>query len=155
MRVEQLEVRLPVNSLKKGRPYSYRDDTWRRLKKLPRRFGTFQGKAQAAEVDALNETAVNTYLDDVVNQAGRIDIVFNAMGLEPDEYDNGKTTIEISYQKFMIPMTTYAASNFLTARAAARHMLKRHSGVVIFLSGTPSKGVAPNLAASRHRFWSC
>jgi 3-oxoacyl-[acyl-carrier protein] reductase len=51
---------------------------------------TFQGKAQAAEVDALNETAVNAYLDNVVKQAGKVDIVFNAMGLQPDEYDNGK-----------------------------------------------------------------
>jgi 3-oxoacyl-[acyl-carrier protein] reductase len=103
-------------------------------------------------VDALNETAVNAYLEDVVNQTGKVDIVFNAMGLQPDAYDNGKATTEISYEKFMIPMTTYTASNFLTARAAARHMLTRHLGVVLFLTGTPSKGVAPNLAASGTAF---
>ena len=113
---------------------------------------TFQGKTQAAEVDALNETAVNAYLEDVINQAGKIDIVFNAMGLQPDEYDNGKATIELSYEKFMIPITTYTASNFLTARSAARHMLARRSGVVIFLTGTPSKGVAPNSAAAGTAF---
>jgi 3-oxoacyl-[acyl-carrier protein] reductase len=111
-----------------------------------------QGKAQAAEVDALNEKAVNAYLDDVVEQAGKVDIVFNAMGLQPDEYDNGKATIELSYEKFMIPITTYTASNFLTSRAAARHMLTRHSGVIIFLTGTPAKGVAPNLAAAGTAF---
>jgi 3-oxoacyl-[acyl-carrier protein] reductase len=105
-----------------------------------------QGKAEAAEVDALNETAVNAYLDDVVNQAGKVDIVFNAMGPKPDEYDFGKAATEIPYEKFMIPITTYTASNFLTARGAARHMLTRHSGVVIFLTGSPSKGIAPNTA---------
>jgi 3-oxoacyl-[acyl-carrier protein] reductase len=106
-----------------------------------------QGKAEAAEVNALDESAVNLYLDDVVNRAGRVDIVFNTMGPKADEYDFGKATTEIPYEKFMVPMTTYTASNFLTARSAARHMLPRHSGVVIFLTGTPSKGVAPNTAA--------
>jgi 3-oxoacyl-[acyl-carrier protein] reductase len=110
------------------------------------RTSSSQGKAQAAEVDALNETAVNAYLDDVVKQAGKVDIVFNAMGPKPDEYDFGKAATEIPYEKFMIPITTYTASNFLTARGAARHMLTRHSGVVIFLTGTPSKGIAPNTA---------
>jgi 3-oxoacyl-[acyl-carrier protein] reductase len=111
-----------------------------------------QGKAEAAEVDALNEGAVNAYLDDVVKQVGKVDIVFNAMGLQPDEYDNGKATIELSYEKFMIPITTYTASNFLTSRAAARHMLTRHLGVIIFLTGTPAKGVAPYLAAAGTAF---
>jgi hypothetical protein len=36
----------------------------------------------------------------------------------------------------MIPVTTYVGSNFLTARAAARHMLTRHSGVIIFLTAS-------------------
>jgi 3-oxoacyl-[acyl-carrier protein] reductase len=112
-----------------------------------------QGRAEAAEVDALNEMIVTAYLDKVVKHAGKkIDIVFNAMGLQPDEYDNGKATTELSYGKFMIPLTTYVASNFLTAKAAARHMLLHNSGVIIFLTGTPSRGVAPNLAAAGTAF---
>jgi 3-oxoacyl-[acyl-carrier protein] reductase len=87
-------------------------------------------------VDALNEKAVNAYLDDVVKQVGKVDIVFNAIGLQPIEYDQGKPTTELSYEKFMIPVTTYVGSNFLTARAAARHMLTRHSGVIIFLTAS-------------------
>ena len=55
-------------------------------------------------------------------------------------------------KKYMIPMTTCVASNLLTSRAAARHMLTQHSGVVIFLTGTPSKGVAPGLAAAGTAF---
>lgn len=113
----------------------------------------YKGKVEAAEVDALNEMVVTAYLDNVVKQAGKkIDIVFNAMGLQPDEYDNGKATTELSYEKFMIPLNTYVASNFLTARAVARHMLPHNSGVIMFLTGTPSKGVAPNLAAAGTAF---
>src|SRR5687767_14487210 len=37
-------------------------------------------EASAAEVDALDEDAVNSHIDDVVATGGRIDIVFNAMG---------------------------------------------------------------------------
>jgi 3-oxoacyl-[acyl-carrier protein] reductase len=111
------------------------------------------GKAEAAEVDALNEKVVTAYLDNVVKYVGKkIDIVFNAMGLQPDEYDNGKAATELSYEKFMIPLTTYVVSNFLTAKAAARYMLPHNSGVIIFLTGTPSKGVAPNLAAAGTAF---
>jgi 3-oxoacyl-[acyl-carrier protein] reductase len=53
---------------------------------------TSQGRAEAAEVDALNETAVNAYVDDVVNQAGKADIVFNAMGLQLFKEEDKKST---------------------------------------------------------------
>ena len=116
------------------------------VESLAKEIQASQAKAEAAEVDALDEGAVNAYLDNVVKQAGKIDIVFNAMGLQPVEFDHRKPTMELSYEKFMIPVTTYVASNFLTARAAARHMLPRHSGVIIFLTATPAKGVAPHVA---------
>jgi hypothetical protein len=35
------------------------------------------------------------------------------LGIQPDKYDNGKDTMELSYEKFVIPLTTYVASNFL------------------------------------------
>jgi len=64
------------------------------------------GTAQAAEVDALAEQAVNAYLDQVVQQAGRIDIVFNAMGPQVVEYDNGIPTLQLCYEKFIMKMFT-------------------------------------------------
>jgi 3-oxoacyl-[acyl-carrier protein] reductase len=124
------------------------------VESLAKEIQTSHGKAEAAEVDALNERVVTAYLDNVVKQAGnkKMDIVFNAMGLQPDEYDNGKATTELSYEKFMIPLNTYVVSNFLTAKVAASHMLPHNSGVIIFLTGTPSKGVAPNLVAAGTAF---
>jgi 3-oxoacyl-[acyl-carrier protein] reductase len=74
------------------------------------------GSAKTEEVDALNDKAVNAYIDRVVEQAGRIDIVFNAVGQQAIEYGNCTSTMELSYEKFMIPMNTVVASNFLTAR---------------------------------------
>jgi 3-oxoacyl-[acyl-carrier protein] reductase len=74
------------------------------------------GSAKTEEVDALNDKAVNTYIDCVAEQAGGIDIVFNAVGPQATEYCNGTSTMELPYEKFMIPMNTVVASNFLTAR---------------------------------------
>src|SRR6266508_2291838 len=39
------------------------------------------GSAKAAEVDALDEQAVDKHLQSVIDQAGRVDISFNAVGI--------------------------------------------------------------------------
>src|SRR5258708_16920436 len=40
------------------------------------------GPAEAAEVDALDEQAVDKHLQSVIDKAGRIDISFNAVGIQ-------------------------------------------------------------------------
>jgi 3-oxoacyl-[acyl-carrier protein] reductase len=103
---------------------------------IPRNGGT----AAVAELNALDEDAVNSYLDQVVAETGRLDIVFNAVGPQPSEYDNATSTMDLPVDKFMLPISTIVASQFITARSAARHMLREGSGVLIFLSATVSKG---------------
>src|SRR5438552_14740617 len=39
------------------------------------------GTAEAAEVDALDEQAVDRHLQSVIDRAGRVDISFNAVGI--------------------------------------------------------------------------
>src|SRR5918994_4398865 len=58
------------------------------------------------------------------------------------EYDNATSTMDLPVEKFMLPISTIVASQFITARAAARHLVGRGSGVVVLLSGTPSRGTA-------------
>jgi NAD(P)-dependent dehydrogenase (short-subunit alcohol dehydrogenase family) len=89
---------------------------------------------------------VNEHLDDVVASAGRVDVVFNAIGPQPVEYGNATDTMTLRVDKFMVPISTIITSQFITARSAARHMRGQGSGVVVFLSGTPSRGTA-NTAA--------
>jgi 3-oxoacyl-[acyl-carrier protein] reductase len=98
------------------------------------------GRAQAALVNALDDAAVNEYLAGLVKQAGRIDAVFNATGPLAREYGNGKHAVDLAIEEFMVPLTTVVKSQFITARAAARHMVKAHSGVIIFLTGSPARG---------------
>jgi 3-oxoacyl-[acyl-carrier protein] reductase len=95
--------------------------------------------AHAAEVDALDERAVNTYLDAVAGDTGRIDVVFNAIGPRIQEYGGGRRAVDLSVAEFMLPLTTVVRSQFITARAAARHMQQQGSGVLLFVTGSPGR----------------
>jgi 3-oxoacyl-[acyl-carrier protein] reductase len=98
------------------------------------------GRAQAAVIDAEDYAAVDKYLDEIVSQTPSIDIVFNAIGPRANEYGNGKNAVDVTIEEFMVPVTTILKSQFITSRAAARHMVKQHSGVIIFLTGSPARG---------------
>src|SRR5919204_1965565 len=100
------------------------------------------GVAHATEVDALNEPAVTAYLDRVRQQAGSIDILFNVMGPQPHEFSHGRPTLDVPLEHFVLPLTTMLPSQFITARAAARHMLAQGSGVILFLTAIPARGLA-------------
>jgi NAD(P)-dependent dehydrogenase (short-subunit alcohol dehydrogenase family) len=99
-----------------------------------------RGRAHAAVIDAGDDAAVDEYLDGIARQTGSIDIVFNAIGPPPSDYGNGKNAADLSVAEFMVPVTTIVRSQFITARAAARHMVKQRSGVIIFLTGSPARG---------------
>jgi len=105
------------------------------------------GKAHAAVIDALDDTVVNKYLDGIVKQTGKIDIVFNATGPLAKEYGNGKNAVELPIEEFMVPVNTVVKAHFISARAGARHMIKQRSGVIIFLTGSPARGHVPGASA--------
>src|SRR5882672_8007644 len=98
------------------------------------------GRAHAAALNAIDDAAVNEYIDGIARQIGSIDIVFNAAGPLAKEYGNGKNAVDLEIEEFMAPVTTVLKSQFITARAGARHMVKQHSGVIIFLTGSPARG---------------
>jgi NAD(P)-dependent dehydrogenase (short-subunit alcohol dehydrogenase family) len=104
------------------------------------------GSAYVAQVDALDEQAVQVYLDRVVQEAGSIDILLNATGPQAKDYGNGTSTLEVSLKQYLLPLSTLVPSQFITARAAARHMVQQHSGVILFITAVPACGF-PNAAA--------
>jgi NAD(P)-dependent dehydrogenase (short-subunit alcohol dehydrogenase family) len=111
------------------------------------------GSADAAEVDALDEQAVDQHLQSVIDKAGRVDISFNAVGI-PDTEILGVPLIELDVEKFSLPIATYARSYFLTARLAARHMVPSRSGVIMTVTALHSRtgiplagGYGPAMAA--------
>jgi NAD(P)-dependent dehydrogenase (short-subunit alcohol dehydrogenase family) len=97
-----------------------------------------RGAAEAAEVDALDEQAVDRHLQSVIDQAGRVDISFNAVGI-PDTTIVGVPLIELDVEQFSLPITAYTTSYFLTARLAARRMVARRSGVIMTVTALPAR----------------
>ena len=100
------------------------------------------GSAEAAEVDALDERAVDTHLQSVIDKAGRIDISFNAVGI-PDTTILGVPLVDLDVEQFSLPITTYATSYFLIARLAARRMVANKSGVIMTVTSLHSRTGIP------------
>jgi NAD(P)-dependent dehydrogenase (short-subunit alcohol dehydrogenase family) len=100
------------------------------------------GSAEAAEVDALDEEAVDKHLQSVIDQAGRVDISFNAVGI-PDTKIVGVPLVELDAEQFSLPIMAYTTSYFLTARLAARHMMPNNSGVIMTVTALPSRTGTP------------
>lgn len=98
------------------------------------------GSAHSAVVDALDEAAVQKYVDGIVKAAGGIDIEFNAVGPRATEYGTGKQAADLSIDEYMVALSTVVKSRIITARAAARHMVKQRSGVIIGVTGSPARG---------------
>lgn len=90
------------------------------------------GDAETAVVDALDEQAVDRHADAVAEKAGSIDISFN---LITHPHTHGVPLAEMDVDDFMAPVDTAARSTFITARAAARHMIPRRSGVILAFGG--------------------
>jgi 3-oxoacyl-[acyl-carrier protein] reductase len=91
------------------------------------------GFAETAHVDALDERAVDEHADAVVAQAGRIDISFNLITHGDVQ---GTPLVEMSLADFEQPVHRAVRTMFLTARAAARHMIERGSGVILVFGGS-------------------
>jgi NAD(P)-dependent dehydrogenase (short-subunit alcohol dehydrogenase family) len=117
------------------------------------------GAADTAVVDALDEQAVERFVDGVVSQAGQVDISFNLISYG----DVQQPLMEISSGDFLQPIVNGVRSHFLTGRAAARHMLKRGSGVLLAfggggpqtLAGLGGFKIALDAIESLRRQWAC
>jgi NAD(P)-dependent dehydrogenase (short-subunit alcohol dehydrogenase family) len=96
------------------------------------------GTADTAEVDALDERAVDEHADAIAADAGSLDISFN---LITHPYTHGTPMAEMSADDFMAPVETAARTTFITARAAARQMIPRKSGVILAFGGPGDRSV--------------
>jgi len=94
--------------------------------------------AETAQVDALDERAVENHISAVANKVGAIDISFNAIGI-PQHGIQGISLAELPVESFALPITTYMRAQFLTARAAARRMVEKRSGVILMHTPEPAR----------------
>lgn len=92
------------------------------------------GKAEVDVVDALDEKAVNNHIESLVKKSGTVDISFNAIGVD---IVMNITLVDISADDFVNPITMTMKTHFLTAKAAAKIMMKQKAGVILTLTATP------------------
>jgi NAD(P)-dependent dehydrogenase (short-subunit alcohol dehydrogenase family) len=90
------------------------------------------GLAETAQVDALDDRAVNEHADAVAAEAGRIDVSFNLISHGDVQ---GTPLVEMPLADFEQPVVTALRTTFLTSQAAARHMIRQGSGVILMFGG--------------------
>jgi len=92
------------------------------------------GRAEAAAVDALDESSVRQHLQKVVSPAGTVDISFNLVGIHAVQ---NIPLIEMTLPEFVQTITEIMTTQFLTATAAGQFMVRQGSGVILSLTATP------------------
>ena len=90
------------------------------------------GVAETAEVDALDEKAVDEHADAVAARAGGIDVSFNLISYGDVQ---GTPLAQMALEDFERPVVNAVRTQFLTARVAARHMIRQGSGVILTFGG--------------------
>jgi 3-oxoacyl-[acyl-carrier protein] reductase len=94
------------------------------------------GKVQVAQLDALDPQAVEHHLAEVVTRTGSVDISFNAVALGDTQ---GAPLTGTKQETFFRPIETACRTHFLTTTAAARHMSRQGSGVILALSAQAAR----------------
>ncbi len=102
------------------------------LEKVARDIEEAGGRAEIAVVDALNGDEVEAFVGRVARKSRRIDISFNVISLG----DVQQPLMDLAVDDFIRPVDVAARTQFLTTRAAATHMIKQRSGVVLMFGGS-------------------
>jgi NAD(P)-dependent dehydrogenase (short-subunit alcohol dehydrogenase family) len=95
------------------------------------------GSSEVAVLDALDEQAVAEHARVVASEAGSIDVSFNLITRGDVQ---GIPLVEMTAEDFTRPITSGITTNFITARAAARHMIEQGSGVILALDSGSANG---------------
>jgi NAD(P)-dependent dehydrogenase (short-subunit alcohol dehydrogenase family) len=90
------------------------------------------GRAETTIVDALDEHAVDDHAAAVAANAGGLDISLNVISLGETF---GTPLAQMTLADYEQPIRTATRSTFITARAAARHMIPKRSGVILTFGG--------------------
>ena len=97
------------------------------------------GSAEVAVLDALDEEAVDEHARAMASEAGSIDVSFNLITRGDVQ---GIPLIEMKTDDLLHAVLNGLRTNFITARAAARHMVEQGSGVILVLDSGSANGSA-------------
>jgi NAD(P)-dependent dehydrogenase (short-subunit alcohol dehydrogenase family) len=103
------------------------------------------GSAEVAELDALDEKAVESHVNDVVSKTGRVDVSFNLITRGDAQ---GTPLIQMKTDDLLRAVDNGLRSNFITARAAARQMIEQRSGVILHLNSASGDASQPGMGST-------
>ncbi|ALG09661.1 SDR family NAD(P)-dependent oxidoreductase [Kibdelosporangium phytohabitans] len=99
------------------------------------------GQAETAVVDALDASAVDDHIDAVVEKSGGVDISINLITQE----GIFQPLADIATAGFVEAIGKALTTQLITTKAAARHMVKQESGVLLFFGGSDAANTSPGL----------
>lgn len=88
------------------------------------------GKAEVDIVDGFDEKAITGHLQ----KMNSVDISFNTVGIDVKQ---SVPLVDLTLEEYVNPITQTMRTQFLTAKAAGRIMMKQGSGVILSLTATP------------------
>lgn len=101
--------------------------------------------AEVAVLDALDERAVEEHVRQVLASAGGVDVSLNLI----DRGDvQGAPLHEMATEDVLRAVVNGLRGNFITARAAARQMVQRRSGVILHLNSASGAGAMPGMGST-------
>ena len=103
------------------------------------------GSAEVVVGDALDDKAVAAHVDAMVARAGSVDVSFN---LIPRGDVQGVSLMDMTAADLTRAVTNGLTTQLFTARAAARHMTKQGSGVILMLTSGSSVGAPPMMGST-------
>jgi NAD(P)-dependent dehydrogenase (short-subunit alcohol dehydrogenase family) len=103
------------------------------------------GSADVSVLDALDERAVDHYVQDVVSKAGRVDVSFNLITRGDAQ---GSPLVDMKTDDLLRAVVNGLRSSFITARAAARPMIEQRSGVILHLNSASGDGAMPGMGST-------
>jgi len=90
------------------------------------------GRAETAQIDALDERAVDGHADALVAEHGSLDISLSVISQQDSQ---GTPLVDMTVDDVVRPVDVTTRSMFITARSAARHMIRQGSGVILAFGG--------------------
>jgi NAD(P)-dependent dehydrogenase (short-subunit alcohol dehydrogenase family) len=98
------------------------------------------GIVETAQLDVLDEPAVEKHAVAVAATAGGIDIALNAVSFM---HNQGTLLANLSLETYMHPIDKFLRSLFITSKAVAPHMGKKRPGAILTLTAPAAKMAVP------------
>lgn len=94
------------------------------------------GRAEIAAVDATDKDAVEAHLAGVIDRAGPVKLMFNAIDWGDTQ---GQPLVEMDAARFLLPLQTSLTTWFHTGTAVARHMAQNGGGVIVGITANAAR----------------